>query len=317
MTLRDLLYLVRVADLGHFGRAAAAVNVAQPTLSGQIRKLEESLGIALFERDSRNVRLTPAGAAIAGEARAALDHAAAIGDIAAAHRDPLAGRFRLGIIASLGPFIAPDLLAEVRRRAPRLELFLHEGLTDELVASVRARTLDAAVIATAPGGGDLLDIATFDEPFLIGHAPDHPLAAVAAPTLGDVERETLLLLADGHCLRDQALALCGADSVDLRVEASSLITVMRLAALGRGTTLVPALAARFAEGLMLRPLAGGEASRRVRLAARRTFPRTAALEVVAAAAGAIATVHGLPVVGAAAGMIGSPASAEPRGKPME
>lgn len=284
MNLRDLEYLVALADSGHFRRAAEAVNVSQPTLSGQIRKLEAFLGIALFERDSRNVALTPAGEAVLAEARAVLAHAAAIRDIGQAFRDPLVGPFRLGIIETLGPFLAPDLLTQVGRAAPRLELVLHEALTDDLLARLRARELDAGIIATAPADGELREMPLFDEPFLLAHAPDHPLAAVATPTLADIAAGTLLLLTEGHCLRDQALSLCGASSIDARVKATSLTTLMRLAAVGAGTTLVPALAAPFAAGLRLRPLGDVEAGRHVRLVARRNYPRRPALDVIATAA---------------------------------
>ena len=284
MNLRDLAYIVALADTRHFGRAAEASNVSQPTLSGQIRKLEDSLGITLFERDSRNVSPTTAGEAVLVEARAALAHAGAIKDIANAFRDPLAGRFRLGIIASLGPFLAADLLAQLHHDAPRLEVLLIEGLTDDLLSRLRAGDLDAALVATAAGDDKLSEIDIFDEPFLLAHAPDHPLAAIARPTLRDIEKGTLLLLDEGHCLRDQALALCGGASVDARVRSTSLITLMRMAAVGQGVTLVPALAAGAADGLVLRPLGNAAAKRRVRLAARRKFPRTGALHVIAAAA---------------------------------
>ena len=293
MNLRDLRYLIAIADALHFRRAAEAARVSQPTLSGQLRKLEALLGITLFERDSRNVVLTPAGEAVVAEARLVLAHAAAIGDIAGAHRDPLTGGFRLGIIASLGPFLGPDLLGRLQHDAPNLRISLHESLTDDLLAALRARTLDAAVLATPATGEDLTAIPLFDEPFLLAHAPDHKLAAIAAPVLADIERGTLLLLAEGHCLRDQALSLCGGDSVNEQVKATSLLTLMRLAALGRGVTLVPALAGGFASGLVLRPLPDGEAHRGVHLLARRSFPRIAVLRVTAAACRAIAATHGL------------------------
>ena len=288
MNLRDLAYLVAVAEHGHFGRAADAANISQPTLSGQIRKLEDELGVALFERDSRNVALTAAGEAVLVEARAALQHAAAIRDIARAFRDPLAGRFRLGVIASLGPFLAPDLLARLALEAPRLEIVLTEALTDDLLAALRAHALDAALIATPPGGDDLTDTVLFDEPFLLAHAPGHALAGIAVPTPRDLGAGTLLLLAEGHCLRDQALSLCGTASLDARLKASSLLTLMRLVAGGHGATLVPALAAGWAPGLTLRPLAEAEARRTLRLVARRQFPRGGSLQVIAAAAQAVA-----------------------------
>lgn len=292
MNLRDLAYLVALAEHRHFGRAAAASNVSQPTLSGQIQKLEDYLGVTLFERDSRNVAPTPAGEAVLEEARAALGAAAAILDIARAHRDPLAGRFRLGIIASLGPFLAPDLLAQLEHDAPRLEPVLQEGLTDGLLAALRARDLDAVLIATPPDD-DLQGMALFDEPFLLAHAPDYPLAGTRLPALRDIESGTLLLLEEGHCLRDQALSLCGAASIDARVKATSLFTLMGLAAQGLGATLIPALAARFADGLMLRQLTDGGASRRIYLVARRNYPRGGALQVIAAAARVAVAAHGL------------------------
>ncbi|MFO1189517.1 MAG: LysR family transcriptional regulator [Alphaproteobacteria bacterium] len=163
MNLRDLRYLVAVAETMHFGRAALAENVSQPALSAQIRKLEAFLGVALFERDSRNVALTPAGDAILAAARAVLAHAASIETIANDFRDPLAGPFRVGIIASLGPFLAAELLIQLQHDAPRLAVFLTEGLTDTLLASLRAGDLDAALIATAPADDRLQETVLFDE----------------------------------------------------------------------------------------------------------------------------------------------------------
>jgi LysR family hydrogen peroxide-inducible transcriptional activator len=293
MNLRDLAYLVAVADARHFGRAAEASNVSQPTLSGQIRKLEESLGVVLFERDSRNVTLTPAGTAVVAEARSVLAHARAIGDIAAAYRDPLAGRFRLGVIASLGPFIAADVLVRLRKDVPQMELMLTEGLTDDLLLALRSGEIDAALIATAPGDHKIQELALFDEPFLIGCAASHPLASLRNPSVEDIETGTLLLLGDGHCLRDQALSLCGATSVDARVKATSLMTLMRLAATGHGVTLVPALAAKAVDGLILKKLDAKKAHRRIRLVARRQFVRTAALQALASSIASVAVARGL------------------------
>jgi len=295
MTFRDLQYLVALADLRHFRRAAEFVHVSQPTLSGQIRKLEEMLGVVLFERDGRTIAPTPAGEAIIAEARHALAHAAAIRDIANAFRDPLAGPLRLGLIASLGPYLVPDLMTQVGHDAPRLDLIVTEGLTPDLIASVRTRELDAAVIATPAGEGELVDYTLFDEPFLLAHAPDHPLADIASPSLAEIERGTLLLLTEGHCLRDQALSLCGAASVDTSVRAASLATLIRLAERGRGLTLLPELAAIDAGKLTLRRLPGAGASRRLRLVARRAFPRPGALKVIAQSARIVARACGLAV----------------------
>ena len=300
MNLRDLSYLVALADARHFGRAALASNVSQPTLSGQIRKLEESLGVALFERDSRNVTLTSAGTAVVAEARSVLAHAKAIRDMSSAFRDPLAGRFRLGVIASLGPFLAADVLVQLRKDVPQIELILTEGLTDDLLRALRAGEIDAALIATAPGDHKLQETALFDEPFLIGCASTHPLASLRKPTTADIATGTLLLLGDGHCLRDQALSLCGATSVDARVKATSLVTLMRLAATGHGVTLVPALAAKAVDGLILKKLDAKKAHRRIRLVARRQFARTAALQAIASSVGTVAVAKGLTRCGAEA-----------------
>jgi len=293
VNLRDLTYLVAVADARHFGHAAEASNVSQPTLSGQIRKLEEFLGVVLFERDSRNVTLTPAGAAVVAEARAVLAHAQVIREISDAFRDPLAGRFRLGIIASLGPFLAADVLVQLRKDVPQLELMLTEGLTDDLLKALSAGELDAVVIATASGDDKIQETALFDEPFLIAYAPTHPLASLRKPTIADIEAGTLLLLGDGHCLRDQALSVCGAASVDARVKATSLVTLMRLAATGHGVTLVPALAAKAVDGLILKRLESKKAHRRIRLVARRHFVRTGALRAIASSIATVAVARGL------------------------
>ncbi|HVJ54786.1 MAG TPA: LysR substrate-binding domain-containing protein [Aliidongia sp.] len=296
MNLRDLSYLVALADLRHFGRAAEASNVSQPTLSGQIRKTEEYLGVTLVERDSRNVALTDAGRAIVAEARAALGHIDAIKDIARAHRDPLAGRFHLGMINSLGPSLAPELLTMLDHDAPRLEIELTENLTDPLLTALRDRHLDAALLATPPDGDDLTEIPLFEEPFRIALPDGHPLTALPVLTTAEIERYPLLLLGEGHCLRDQALSLCGARSVDARVRSASLGTLLRLVAKGRGITIVPALSAQPPDGLVLRDLSDPRASRRLRLVARRNYPRRAALDLIAAKARSIASSIGLPVL---------------------
>lgn len=293
MNLRDLRYLAALDAERHFGRAAARAHVSQPTLSAQIRKLEDELGVALFERGGRRVVPTEAGAAVLAQARDILRREQAIRDIAQTFRDPLAGRFRLGVIASLGPFIAGDLMAKVKAAAPDLTLMLREALTSELLAALDNWDLDAALIATAPPDDALGELALFEEPFLLAHAPNDALAALERPSADALAAGRLLLLSEGHCLRDQALSLCGSGAADARVEATSLFTLMRLAADGQGATLVPALAAPQAGGLMLRPLAEARASRRVRLVFRHGHPRGAALAVLAEAAKAVARDRGL------------------------
>ncbi|RYG61361.1 MAG: LysR family transcriptional regulator [Alphaproteobacteria bacterium] len=293
MNLRDLQYVLLVAEHRHFGRAAEAANVSQPTLSAQIKKLEEELGVVLFERDSRNVALTQAGIAVVAEARNALVHVDAMRDAARVHNDPLGGELRLGVIASLSPFLVPDLLERLQFDAPRMRMVVHEGLTDALVASVVNRELDAAVVATDVAHEGLVEIALFDEPFLLAHAKGHPLGQRPMAKLADIGEGKLLLLDEGHCLRDQALDVCLMDSVDTRVKATSLTTLLRLVEMNRGVTLLPALAARMAGEVELRPLQDPGAMRKVRLVYRKNYLRDGALDVVGRAARNVAAEMGI------------------------
>jgi LysR family hydrogen peroxide-inducible transcriptional activator len=282
MNLRDLHYLTLLAETKSFRKAAELAHVSQPTLSAQIRKMEDTLGLSLFERNSRNVTLTQAGEAILHEAKAALAHVTAMKAIATAHKDPLSGEFRLGVIASLSPFLTPDLLAEIAHDAPRLTVIIREGLTDDLLAALQAHELDAALIATDTAQNQFISRPVFDEPFLLATSKDHKLAAKPKITAQDIRGSNLLLLEEGHCLRDQALAVCMTDTVDARVKATSLMTLARLVELGQGVTLLPALAAPIAPNAALRDLPGLDAKRTVRLVARTSFPHTAALDVIAA-----------------------------------
>lgn len=290
MNLRDLKYLVAVAEHRHFGRAAEACCVSQPTLSGQLKKLEEYLGVTLFERTSKSVMTTPAGEEILRHARLAVEQTEAILEVAQAHRDPLAGPLRLGVIPTLSPYLMPLVLRPLGARCPMLRLILAEEMTVPLLARLRDHGLDATLIATAVDDAELDSIALFDEPFWVAYPPRHPLAEVADITARDLARPDLLLLADGHCLADQARSLCGpaalprsSETNDLR--AASLETLLYLVGAGFGTTLVPALALRepwIAErGMIARPLRIPEARRTVRLVYRRTFPRVEALRVLA------------------------------------
>jgi LysR family transcriptional regulator, hydrogen peroxide-inducible genes activator len=290
MNLRDLEYLIAVADHGHFGRAAEACHVSQPTLSAQIRKLEDWLGVQVFERGNRTVSLTPAGAAMLQEARRAVAHARAVVEVAGAHRDPLRGPLALGIIPTLGPYLTPYMLRPLRAAAPLLEIGLVEETTDHLLQRLSDRDIDAAIIATPSESADLDEIVLFDEPFMLATAHDHPLATAPQVGVTDLMQVDMLLLSEGHCLRDQALALCtqgSQDGLSRAVRASSLETVLHLVGAGWGCTLIPALAAAepsrlAALGVHLRSLAMADAERRIRLVFRRAFARRPALETVAA-----------------------------------
>jgi LysR family hydrogen peroxide-inducible transcriptional activator len=291
MNLRDLKYLIAVADHRHFGRAADACCVSQPTLSGQLKKLEDYLGVVLFERNNKSVVTTPAGQAILRHARLAVEQAEAILEVARAHRDPMTGPLRLGVIPTLSPYLMPLVLRPLHEGFPGLRLVLSEEMTAVLLARLRDHGLDAALIATPADDADLDSIPLFDEPFWIAYPPGHPLADLEEVSARDLARDDLLLLADGHCLADQARSLCettaalprSAEASDLR--AASLETLLYLVSAGFGMTLVPALAIRkpwLAErGLLARPLRLPEAHRTVRLVYRRAFPRTEALHALA------------------------------------
>ncbi len=210
MNLRDLRYLLAAAEHEHFGRAAEACEVSQPTLSVQIRKLEGLLGVALFERNNRAVTPTPACEQLIEHVRAAVAEMDAI--LAVAHNlsDPLAGRIRLGIIPTLAPYLLPLVFAPLREALPALEVEPWEDQTASLLKRLHAHELDAALLATEVIGPDLESRVLFSEPFLAALPPEHPLAGQAVVAEADLAQD-ILVLADGHCLRDQALEACGSN----------------------------------------------------------------------------------------------------------
>ncbi|MFY8095018.1 MAG: LysR substrate-binding domain-containing protein [Niveispirillum sp.] len=286
MNLRDLRYLIAVADHRHFGRAAEACHVSQPTLSGQIRKLEEMLGVTLFERTNKSVIPTPAADQIVPLARAAVEKADAITSLAQGWRDPFAGSLRLGVIPTLGPYLIPRVLGPLRRDYPELDLVLWEDVTDNLLARLRRHELDAILMATTEDQDDIQSLPLFDEPFLLVLPEAHPLASQTMIREDQLPEVEMLVLADGHCLRDQALAACqqsGAGRADLR--ATSLEMLLNMVAAGYGCTLAPALVvagrAVPVPGTVARPLVPGTAGRTVRLAFRETFPRREAVDAMA------------------------------------
>ena len=291
MNLRDLRYVISVAELGHFGRAAIACNVSQPTLSGQILKLEEELGVTIFERVGKQVRLTPVGEQILVNARRSVAAANDIVTAARASRDPLAGPIRLGVIPTLAPYLMPFVLPRAARDLDKAPLMLTEDLTGHLLPPLADGRLDAALLATDPGTDKLAEIDLFEEPFWLAMPSDDPLAGETEIDLGAVDPRQLLLLTDGHCLRDQALELCGrqgpenamAGQADVR--AASLETLVHLTAAKYGVTLAPRLAmanwAGLKDQLTFRPIMGDKACRKVRLAFRKDMPRRKAMEKLA------------------------------------
>jgi LysR family hydrogen peroxide-inducible transcriptional activator len=281
MNLRDLRYIVSVADLGRFGLAATACNVSQPTLSGQILKLEDELGVAIFERVGKQVRTTAAGSEILVHARRALAAAADINASARAACDPLFGPIRLGVIPTLAPYLMPYVLPLAAEQLPKARLLLIEDLTGHLLGPLADGGLDAALIATDPENDRLEAIELFDEPFWLVAPADHPLAHAKMVRAEDIDPGELLLLTDGHCLRDQVVALCAHDhrsgSGVADVRAASLETLLQLTAAKYGLTLAPRLAVQnwpsLSDKIVARPISGGHASRRVRLVYRRDMPR--------------------------------------------
>ena len=320
MTLQELRYLVALVDHGHFGRAAEACRVSQPTLSTQIRKLEQQLGLTLFERTNKSVRVTASGGEVVAHARQILAEVDAILEIGRRGSEPLSGTFSLGVIPTLGPYLLPWFVPALRREHPQLRLAVHEDLTAHLLERLVSHHLDAALVALPVADHRLDTLPLFDEPFwfaepkvrendrgtgaraIPGAAMPAPGAAMPAPGAvmpapgavmpapGAVMKEAelrgqrLLLLTEGHCLRDQALAICTATDRDADGDfrATSLETIRQMVATGLGSTLLPAMARDEFQGgaITTRPLEGG-VGRRIGLAWRRSFPRIGDLDLLA------------------------------------
>lgn len=247
MNLRDLRYLVAVADERHFGRAADACAVSQPTLSTQIRKLERELGVELIERNPRNITLTEAGRQVVERARLMLSEADNIREIARRAADPGAGTLRLGIFPTLGPYLLPHVVPQVRQRFPRLELLLVEEKTETVLEDLRDSRLDVGVLALPVDDEHLDSEYLFTEDFVLAVPSDHALADSDEPVSASVlAGENVLLLDEGHCLRDQALSVCQMVGASERAgfRATSLETLRQMVSAGVGVTLLPELAVK-------------------------------------------------------------------------
>jgi LysR family hydrogen peroxide-inducible transcriptional activator len=289
MNLRDLRYLVALADERHFGKAAERCYVSQPTLSAQIRKLEEYLGVPLVERQPKRVALTDTGEKIVQRARLLLQEADAIVELAKSDRDPLAGHLKLALIPTVGPYLLPHVVGRLRRELPRLKLMLYEYQTGPLLERLRAGEIDVGILAL-PVDLDGLDSAElYDEPFALAVPASHPLADQERIRVEDLRGETLLLLEDGHCLRDQALEVCGRVRVNEPQDyrATSLETLRQMVAAGHGITLLPELAAETpvgtARGLRVKPFARPAPGRTVGAVWRKSTTRTPAIQAIVAA----------------------------------
>lgn len=251
VNFRDLRYLVAVADHRHFGRAASACFVSQPTLSTQLKKLEQYLGVQLVERTNKQVMLTPTGRMIADRARRIINDVADIVDTARAAGDPMSGDVRVGLIPTIGPYLLPHLIPALRESHPRLRPLLYEEQTSRLLERLRRGELDAAVMAVPVHDDGLYHDTLFHEPFYLAMPTHHPLGEKAEIEVTDLETEQILLLEEGHCLRDQALDLCSMVGAreDAEFRATSMETLRQMVAAGAGITLLPALAAAANEGI--------------------------------------------------------------------
>jgi LysR family hydrogen peroxide-inducible transcriptional activator len=290
MNLRDLKYIMAFAETRHFGKASERCFVSQPTLSGQIKKLEEELGVAIFERTQRSVQVTPVGESILEHARQIMEQAEIIEQLAQAQQDPLAGPLRVGAIPTLSPYLMPLILLPLKQQHPQMKLVLSEELTDTLLARLRNHEIDAALLATPVEEQDLGALPLFDEPFWLAYPRQHPFYAKEKITRRDLDSVNLLLLAEGHCLAQQAMDVCHlkereqhGEMADLR--AASLETLIQLVGAGFGCTLIPALAMRGSwttdSGVVAQPLELPNAYRRVSLMFRHSYPRRQALEAFA------------------------------------
>jgi len=290
MNLRDLKYIIAVADTHHFGKAAERCFVSQPTLSGQIKKLEEELGVAIFERTNRAVKVTPIGEELLLHAHQMIEQAEAMVQLAQVHQDPMAGPLRVGAIPTLSPYLMPLILVPLKREHPQMKLVLSEETTDTLLNRLHNHEIDTALLATAVDDEEFEAIELFDEPFWFAHPSDHPIYLKDSITRADLDNTDLLLLAEGHCLAQQVMDLChhedrhiGGDMADLR--AASLETLIQFVGAGFGSTLVPALAMRGSwtsgTGVVARELEFKDAHRRVAMFFRKSFPRKQALRAFA------------------------------------
>ena len=289
MNLQELRYLVALAEQRHFGRAAEACNVSQPTLSSQIKKLEDELGVTLLERTNKRVALTPVGAQIVEHAARALKEAGQMEAVAQAAKDPLVGPLKLGAIPTLAPYLLPLILKPLKQQYPSLTIELWEDQTKALLEGLRNHRLDAALLASESNTPEISELVLFEEPLLAALPRDHRLAG-AKKVDEDALASELLVLAEGHCLANQALAACGAKNawhghvrtgLQGSMQAATLDTLVNLVAAGYGATLIPALAAESLgqRGIVLVPLAR-KTRRTIRLASRPAFPRPQALRAI-------------------------------------
>jgi LysR family hydrogen peroxide-inducible transcriptional activator len=292
MTLTELKYIVAVARARHFGHAAEACFVAQPTLSVAIKKLEDELGVMLFERGGSEVSVTPIGAQIVAQAERVLEQTAAIKELAKQNKDPLAGPLRLGVIYTIAPYLLPPLVKRMIDTVPQMPLILQENFTTKLIEQLRQGELDAAIMALPLPEHGLMIQTLYDEPFVVAVPRLHPWAGRKEIPAEDLKKETMLLLGSGHCFRDQVLEVCpemarfasSGNGMQRTFEGSSLETIRHMVASGIGLTVLPRASVREMNDpngmISFVPFAAPAPSRRVVIAWRKSFTRRAAIEAI-------------------------------------
>jgi LysR family hydrogen peroxide-inducible transcriptional activator len=293
MTLTELRYVVAVARERHFGRAADACFVSQPTLSVAVKKLEDELGVALFERGPSEVGVTAVGADIVAQAQRVLEQAGTIKELAKHGKDPLAGPLRLGVIYSIAPYLLPALVPRIIKAARDMPLIIEENFTHKLLEMLKSGDIDAAIVALPFSEPGLLMQPLYDEPFLVALPAGHAWEAKKAIPASDLKKENMLLLGNGHCLRDQVLQVCpelmrfssgSPEGIQRTFEGSSLETIRHMVASGVGLTVLPASAVpekqKKGDLISYRPFTAPVPDRRVALVWRKSFTRSAAIDTV-------------------------------------
>lgn len=298
MTLTELKYIVAVARAKHFGHAAEACYVAQPTLSVAIKKLEDELGVVLFERGGAEISVTPLGAQIIAQAERVLEQTAAIKELAKQNKDPLAGPLRLGVIYTIGPYLLPPLVKNLIERVPQMPLILQENFTVRLLELLRQGELDAAIMALPLPEHGMSMQTLYDEPFVVATPQSHPWARRKSVSAQDLKSETMLLLGNGHCFRDQVLEVCPemarfsspGNGMQRTFEGSSLETIRHMVASGIGLTVLPRASVPDMHPansmLSFVPFEAPVPSRRVVIVWRKSFTRRAAIEAICEAVAA-------------------------------
>jgi len=293
MTLTELRYIVAVAREKQFCKAARACYVSQPTLSLGIKKLEDELGVVLFERKHQELVITPIGQKIVSQAEKALKEVKTIKEIAQQEQDPLSESLRLGAIHTVGPYLFPDLLPVVQQNAPRLPLLVEENYTADLTQKLKNGDIDAAIISLPFNEPGIDTEILYEEPFVVLIPSSHPLAMMHSISVKQLARENVLLLGPKHCFRDQVMALCpecfkpktASDELHMTFEGSSLETIRFMVAGGVGVTIVPRMAAcadRYAQRLIdIKHFHDIKPDRKIALAWRKNFTRMEAIDMLA------------------------------------